>query len=94
MAHAQLSIAFPEELARQLPADPGERQQILALGLREWRIQKALAAYARGEGSLAFAANQAGVSLREIIPAAYARGLAPHLDPADQALTLDRAASL
>jgi hypothetical protein len=43
----------------------------------------ALDAYARGEGSLAFAARQAGVSLREIIPLAYARGLSPKVDSAE-----------
>ena len=38
---------------------------------------KALQAYKRGEGSLAYAARQAGISLREMIPLAYAHGLTP-----------------
>ncbi len=56
---------------------------MLIFGLREWRVNKALQAYKRGEGSLAYAARQAGLSLREMIPLAYAHGLTPKVDPAD-----------
>lgn len=85
MSKWTVSIPVPEELAEQLPDDPGERQDVLVLGLREWRVRKALDAYGRGEGSLAYAARQAGISLREMIPLAYAHGLAPKLDPTDLA---------
>jgi hypothetical protein len=80
-----VSIPVPEELARQLPPDPQERQQVLVLGLREWKVRKALEAYGRGEGSLAHAAHVAGVSLREMIPLAYAHGLTPRAEGADPA---------
>jgi hypothetical protein len=93
MARSTVSITVPEELAGQMPADPGDRQQVLALGLREWRIRKALQAYKRGEGSLAHAAQQAGVSLREMIPLAYAHGLVPKVDPADLEISDLEAAS-
>lgn len=83
MSRSKIAIPVSEELARQLPTDPVERQEVLVLGLREWRVRKALDAYARGEGSLAFAARQAGVSLREIIPLAYAHGLSPKVDPSE-----------
>lgn len=82
MPRPTVSIAVPEELVRQLPADPRERQEVLVLGLREWRVRKALEAYGRGEGSLAHAAHQAGVSLREMIPLAYAHGLTPRVETA------------
>lgn len=78
-----VSIPVPEELARQLPPDPQERQEVLVLGLREWRIRKALEAYGRGEGSLAHAALVAGVSLREMIPLAHAHGVTPRAVGAD-----------
>ena len=78
----EISISLPAELAEQLPDGPAERQTVLELGLREWRVRKALDAYQRGEGSLAHAAQQAGISLREMIPLAYAHGLAPKVDPA------------
>ena len=57
--------------------------QVLIFGLREWRVDKALQAYKRGEGSLAYPARQAGISLREMILLAYAHGLTPKVDPAD-----------
>jgi len=64
-----------------LPTEPAERQRVLELGLRQWRIRQALEAFKRGEGSLAYAAKQAGISLREMIPLAYAHGLTPKVDP-------------
>lgn len=92
-----LSLAVPEEVARQLPEDPAERQQVLELGIREWRIRQALEAFRRGEGSLAYAANQAGISLREIIPLAYAHGLEPKIAPedlVDSPLSIEQASNL
>ena len=49
-----------------------------------------------GEGSLAYAAEQAGVSLREIIPLAWAHGLTPKVDPAllEAPLSIEKAAEL
>jgi hypothetical protein len=82
MPRPTVSIAVSEELARQMPPDPAEQQEVLTLGLREWRIRRALDAYRRGEGSLAYAARQAGVSLREMIPLAYAHGLTPKVENA------------
>ena len=92
-----VSIAVPDELAQQLPADPGERQRILELGLKQWRVRQALDAFKQGEGSLAHAAKQAGITLREMIPLAYAHGLTPKVDPAWLAggsLSLDQASGL
>jgi hypothetical protein len=92
-----LSMDVPEEVARQMPADPADRQQVLELGLREWRLREALDAYRRGEGSLAYAAKRAGVSLREIIPLAYAHGLEPRVAPeelSDSPLSLEQASNL
>lgn len=80
MSRPTVSIAVTEELARQLPPDPEERQEVLVLGLREWKVRKALDAYQRGEGSLAYAAQEAGVSLREMIPLAYAHGVTPKVE--------------
>jgi len=81
MPRPTISIAVSEDLARQLPSDPQERQEVLVLGLREWRVRKALEAYKQGQGSLAHAAHQAGISLREMIPLAYAHGLTPKVEP-------------
>lgn len=89
--------AVPEDLADRFPTDPVEQRQVLELGLRELSIRRALAAYREGHGSLAFAARQAGISLREMIPLAYAHGIEPRLgaEPADdQPLTLEQATNL
>jgi len=92
-----ISISVPDELAQQLPAEPTARQRVLELGLQEWRIRQALETFKRGEGSLAYAAQQAGISLREMIPLAYAHGLTPKVDPgwlSGGPLSLDKASRL
>lgn len=95
-ATTTFSVSIPEDLARDLPQEPAERQLVLELGLREWRVRRALDSFRRGEGTLAHAARRAGVSLREMIALAYAHGLAPRSDPAGPSapLTLDDAARL
>ncbi len=64
--------------------------------MRSLRIREALDAYRRGDGSLAYAAEQAGVTLREIIPLAWAHGLTPKVDPAllEAPLSIEQAAKL
>ena len=92
-----ISISLPDDLAQQMPAEPVERQRVFELGLKQWRVRQALEAFKRGEGTLAYAAKQAGVSLREMIPLAYAYGLAPKVDAARLSggpLSLDQAATL
>ncbi len=83
MRQATVTIPLSEEIARQLPAEEVERQAVIELGLREWHIRRALESYRQGNGSLAHAARQAGVSLREMIPLAYAHGLQPKVAPAE-----------
>jgi len=91
-----VTIPASPETVQQLPPDPATRAQVLELGLRQWRIREALEDYRRGRGTLAYAAEQAGVSLREIIPLAYAYGLTPPVDSnrISVSLTLDQAANL
>ncbi|MCL5994982.1 MAG: UPF0175 family protein [Chloroflexi bacterium] len=85
-------LTLPDELAQHLPADPASRQRVVELGLREWRIAQALEAYQRGEGTLAYAAERAGVTLREMIVAARARSITPKVE--SSSLTLEAAAQL
>ena len=91
-----ISLAIPAELASQVPDDPIEQRQVLELGIRQWKVRRALDRYSRGEGSLAYAAKQAGISLREIIPLAYAYGLTPRLDSevTDKPLSFEQASQL
>jgi hypothetical protein len=93
---AYVTITLSQELADELPRDPATRTEVLAIGLQQWRVRQALEAYRRGEGTLAYAAQQAGVSIRQIIPLAYAYGLTPEVDPAwlSDDLSIDHAAQL
>ena len=91
-----VKIEVSDQLVRDLPTDPAERSRILKIGLREWRIQKALEPYRQGEGTLAHAAQAAGIPLREMIALAYAHGLSPKVDPAwlREDLSIEEAAKL
>ena len=91
-----VTIPVSPEIIEQLPPDPTTREQVLELGLRQWRIRQALEDYRKGRGTLAYAAERAGVSIREITPLAYAYGLTPSVDPdwLSDTLTLDQASQL
>lgn len=92
----RISVEAPSSVVRELPPEPEERAEVLRLGLREWKILKALEAYRKGEGTLAYAAHRAGISLWEIGAVAYAHGLDPDLDPRllEGEMTLERASLL
>ena len=91
-----VTIPLSPELAEELPPDQATRAEVLAMGLRQWRVRQALEAYRQGEGTLAYAAQRAGVSIRQIIALAYASGLTPEVDPTwlSGELSLDQAAQL
>jgi len=93
---AYVTIPASPALIEELPPDPTTRGQVLELGLRQWRIRQALEDYRQGRGTLAYAAERAGVSIREMISLAYAYGLVPQVDPdwLSDTPTLDQAAQL
>ena len=98
MTHPATYVTIPlsPELAQELPPDPATQAEVLAIGLQQWRVRQALEAYRQGEGTLAYAAQRAGVSIRQIIPLAYAYGLTPKIDPTwlSEELSPDQAAQL
>ncbi len=91
-----LSLRLPPKLLDQIPRGTQAQREIVILGLRQWRVRKALEKYRRGECTLAFAAQDAGITLREIVPLAYAFGLEPAIDPhlLDHDFTPDEATRL
>jgi len=91
-----LTIEVPPELAEKMPSNQTERYEIVRLGFTQWRVKKALEEYRQGGCSLAYAAKQAGVSLREMISFAYAYGVEPRFDEKllQGELTLEQAAQL
>ncbi len=75
-----ITVRLPDKLVDELPIEDSSISEIIKLGLKELKIKKALDKYKKGGMSLAKAAELAGISIREIIPAAYSYGLEPIYD--------------
>lgn len=73
-----LTLTIPESLARKLVSmGEGLLIDLLERGLREFKIEQALARYGQGGISFGAAAQQAGVSRSELARQACARGMEP-----------------
>jgi predicted HTH domain antitoxin len=78
MSGHSLTLQLPEVLAEELrSANQDFLLEVLERGLRELRIERALALYARGGMTFGAAAERAGVSQPDLARHAYARGLEP-----------------
>ena len=78
MTGKTLTLTLPAPLAHELgSATQDFLADLLARGLREFRVEAALERYARGGISFGAAATQAGVSQAELARFAYARGMEP-----------------
>lgn len=75
-----ITIRLPDYLIKELPEEESSIYEILKLGLKQLKIEKAIARYKKGGVSLAKVAESAGISIREMIPIAYAHGLEPKYD--------------
>jgi len=75
-----ITIRLPDYLVRELPEEESTIYKILKLGLKQLKIEKAIERYKKGDVSLAKVAELAGISIREMIPIAYAHGLEPKYD--------------
>lgn len=75
-----ITIRLPDYLIEELPEEESSIYEILKLGLKQLKIEKAVERYKKGGVSLAKVAELAGVSIREMIPIAYAHGLEPKYD--------------
>jgi len=93
---ATLILRLPGQLVEQMPKNSEEQREVILLGLQQLRVKQALEQYRRGDCTLAYAAQEAGITLREMIPLAYAHGLTPHVDPSllEGELTPEQAAHL
>lgn len=73
-----LTITLPARLARELESATHDfLVELLARGLREFKVERALERYARGEMSFGAAAQQAGVSQGDLARYACALGMEP-----------------
>jgi predicted HTH domain antitoxin len=77
-----ITIRLPDTLVKELPEEESSLVEILKLGVKQLKIEKALERYKKGGMSLARVAELAGISIREMIPLAYAHGLEPRYDEA------------
>ena len=78
MTGETLTLSLPAPLAHELgSATQDFLADLLARGLREVKVERALELYARGGMSFGAAAQQAGVSQTDLSRFAYARGMEP-----------------
>jgi predicted HTH domain antitoxin len=76
----QLVVDVPDHLLKELEAYRGNLGEILALGLRQIKMQQALALFREAGVSLWKTARMAGVSLREMTEYAVSQGLRASCD--------------
>jgi predicted HTH domain antitoxin len=76
-----LTLEVPESLLSDLEPYRDNLDSVLKAGLRQIKLESALALLKRGDVSLWKAARLAGLSLREMTQQAVAHGLRPTLDP-------------
>ncbi len=91
-----ITIRLPDYLIEELPEEESSIYKILKLGLKQLKIERAIERYKKGGVSLAKVAELAGISIREMIPIAYAHGLEPKYDESldESKITLERAINL
>lgn len=78
MQPAQLTLEMPTSLAQELAA--ANKQFIVNIferGLRDFKIERALASYAAGGISFGAAAQKAGISQSDLARHAYGKGMEP-----------------
>ena len=76
----RLTLDLPESLIDELGPYRDNLYILLMAGLRQVKLESALALYKQGDISLWKAARLAGVSLREMTQQAVAHGLRPQAD--------------
>jgi predicted HTH domain antitoxin len=90
MSTETLTLNIPSTLARELKtANQNFLINILERGLKDFKIERALEQYSRGNMSFGAAAEQANVSQSILSKYAYARGIEPSFsaETVDEELT-------
>ena len=76
----KITIQIPEELSKELEPYQHQLDELLRIGLREFKMAQALGVYQKGGISLWKAARLAGVSRREMARYAASQGVQPLYD--------------
>lgn len=72
-----ISVEVPREWLKGVPDEALALQQIFRLGLYQYKVERALALYRSGVGSLGYIAEQLELSKRDLIREARLRGVEP-----------------
>lgn len=76
-----ITVEIPEQWLQGLDWNQGAMmQEIIQLGTRQFKIQRALEMYQAGIGSLGFVADKVGIPKRDLIREARSRGIEPLFD--------------
>jgi len=76
-----ITVEIPEQWTQGLAWDQAEvLQEIMQLGVQQFKVRRALEMYQVGVGSLGYVAEKAGLSKRDLIREARARGIEPPFD--------------
>jgi len=76
-----ITMEIPERWLQGLDWDQSAvMQEIVQLGVHQLKIRRALEMYQAGTGSLGYVAEKTGLSKRELVREARARGIEPSFD--------------
>jgi predicted HTH domain antitoxin len=76
-----ITMEIPEQWLRDLDLDQGAvLQEIVRLGVHQFKVRRALEMYQAGAGSLGYVAEKAGLPKRDLIREARVRGIEPSFD--------------
>jgi predicted HTH domain antitoxin len=76
-----VTVEIPERWLQGMDWDQAAVvQEIIQLGVYQWQVRRALEMYRAGAGSLGYVAQKAGLSKRDLIREARARGIEPLFD--------------
>jgi len=73
-----VAMRIPRHWLEGVPEEQATLQQIFRLGLYQYKVERALALYRDGVGSLGYIAEQLGLSKRDLIREARMRGIEPN----------------
>lgn len=72
-----IAVQIPRQWVKDVPQEMISLQQIFRLGLTQYKIERALALYQDGVGSLGYIAEQLGLPKRKLVREARLRGIEP-----------------
>ncbi len=72
-----VTMQIPRHWLEGVPEEPVTLQQIFRLGLYQYKVERAMALYRDGVGSLGYIAEQLGLPKRALVREARMRGIEP-----------------